>query len=76
VKRSNFYLLNDLDRAIQDNYDAKIYHGRPVGLQIVGEEIGRRKGIGDGQGCECRFAQGMKDLHTLLFEPELGSLAS
>jgi amidase len=43
VKRTNFHPLSELDRAIQDDYDADVYHGGPVGLQIVGRRLEEEK---------------------------------
>jgi amidase len=43
LKRTRFHPLNELDRAIQGNYDAEVYHGGPVGLQMVGRRLEEEK---------------------------------
>ena len=43
LKRTKFLPLNELDQAIQDNYDAEVYHGGPVGLQLVGRRLEEEK---------------------------------
>ncbi|KAK2761812.1 Acetamidase [Arachnomyces sp. PD_36] len=38
-----FEPLNSEDKKVQDNYDPKLYHGAPVGLQLVGRRLQEEK---------------------------------
>jgi amidase len=39
IKDIQYKSANDLDMKIYENYDADIYHGGPVGIQVVGKRL-------------------------------------
>ncbi|XHG08439.1 hypothetical protein AWENTII_011538 [Aspergillus wentii] len=43
VVPENMEVLNDIDKANQDEYDAGIYDGAPVGLQLIGRRLQEEK---------------------------------
>ena len=40
---SDWKPINDLDKQIQDEYDAEFYHTAPVSLQMVGKRLEEEK---------------------------------
>ncbi|PLN81992.1 amidase [Aspergillus taichungensis] len=43
VPHSDLQVLSEVDRLIQDEYDAEAYHHAPVGLQLVGRRLQEEK---------------------------------
>ncbi|KAL1960109.1 hypothetical protein VTO42DRAFT_281 [Malbranchea cinnamomea] len=43
VAPSDYTPLSDADKVVYDNYDPEIYHGAPVGLQLVGRRLQEEK---------------------------------
>ncbi|TAQ86469.1 hypothetical protein B7494_g5206 [Chlorociboria aeruginascens] len=42
-KQADYTPLNDMDKAVQDEYDADAYHGGPVTVQVIGKRLTEEK---------------------------------
>ncbi|KAL2223232.1 acetamidase [Thermoascus aurantiacus ATCC 26904] len=42
-KKEGYQPLNELDKAVQDEYDPEAYHGAPVAVQIIGRRLSEER---------------------------------
>ncbi|KAH6862570.1 acetamidase [Alternaria alternata] len=43
AKRADYEPLNDMDAAVQAEYDPEAYHGAPVAIQVIGKRLSEEK---------------------------------
>ncbi|KAL1985127.1 hypothetical protein VTN96DRAFT_8256 [Rasamsonia emersonii] len=43
VKKEDYQPLNDMDKAVQEEYDPEAYHGAPVAIQIIGRRLSEER---------------------------------